>query len=103
MGREEIETRNRHAKSKVLSQKMKGAMAGMEVGERESESRGGKVRRGGKHSQKKGTEGRKEKQGESVKKRLGDYKAGKRKRETERKEREIQEKYCWRMKVKNSC
>lgn len=54
MGREEIETRNRHAKSKVLSQKMKGAMAGMEVGERESESRGGKVRRGGKHSQKKG-------------------------------------------------
>lgn len=55
MGREEIETRNRHAKSKVLSQKMKGAMAGMEGGERESESRGGKkVRRGGKHSQKKG-------------------------------------------------
>lgn len=42
MGREEIETRNRHAKSKVLSQKMKGAMAGMEGGERGSESRGGK-------------------------------------------------------------
>lgn len=40
MGREKLETRNRHAKSKVLSQKMKGATAGMEGGERESESRG---------------------------------------------------------------
>lgn len=103
MGREEIETRNRHAKSKVLSQKMKGAMAGMEGGERESASRGGKSEKRRETFAKKGTEGRKEKQGESVKKRLREYKAGKRKRETERKEREIQEKYCRRMKVKNSC
>lgn len=47
MGREKLETRNRHAKSKVLSQKMKGATAGMEGGERESESwvEGGERRR----------------------------------------------------------
>lgn len=93
MGREKLETRNRHAKSKVLSQKMKGATAGMEGGEKKKERGREREKLGGgwwRVEEKAGTrrelfkkKGLRAMQGEHVK-RWRERKTGEKKSETER-------------------